>query len=64
MDVTYPLALSEVIETGGVHKLEVKAEDFVGEVKARHIEFEYIPATGMKDEYVMQHFPLPRRAGI
>lgn len=63
MDVTYTLALSEVIETAGVHKLEVRAEDFVGEVKARHIEFEYVPATGIKDEYVMQHFPLPDGQG-
>jgi YD repeat-containing protein len=63
MDLTYTLALSEVLATAGVHKLEVRAEDFVGEVKARHIEFEYFPATGMKDEYVMQHFPLPDGQG-
>ena len=61
-DVVYPLDLTE-IETGGVHKLEVIAEDFVGEKNPRHIEFEYIPATGMKDEYVMQHFPLPDGQG-
>jgi YD repeat-containing protein len=62
MDVTYPLPLSG-IETAGDHKLEVKAEDFVGEVKPRNIEFEYFPATGMKDEYVMHYFPLPDGQG-
>jgi YD repeat-containing protein len=62
MDVTYELALSE-IDTAGKHKLEIKAEDFVGEVKVRQIEFEYFPATGMKDEYVMHYFPLPDGQG-
>jgi YD repeat-containing protein len=61
-DVVYPLDLSQV-EGGGVHKLEVIAEDFVGEKKERHIEFEYFPATGMKDEYMLQHFPLPDGQG-
>ena len=61
-DVVYPLDLSEV-EGGGVHKLEVIAEDFVSEKKPRHIEFEYFPATGMKEEYVLQHFPLPDGQG-
>ncbi|HEX7244190.1 MAG TPA: DUF6531 domain-containing protein [Solirubrobacterales bacterium] len=41
------------------HKLAVRVTDQVGHARARPIEFEYIPATGMSDEYVMQHFPLP-----
>lgn len=61
-DVVYPLELTK-IDTAGEHDLKVIAEDFVGEEKARHIKFEYIPATGMKDEYVMQYFPLPDGQG-
>jgi tripartite motif-containing protein 71 len=57
MTQTYRLILTGL--SAGSHKLEVKAEDLIKEVKVREIEFEYIPATGMKDEYVMQHFPLP-----
>jgi len=59
---TYTLALSE-LETGGVHKLEVKVTDFAGNEKVRDIEFEYLPATGMKDEYLMHYFPLPDGSG-
>jgi YD repeat-containing protein len=62
MDVTYTLKLSE-IDTAGKHTLEVIAEDFVGKEKKRQIEFEYFPATGMKDEYVMHYFPLPNGQG-
>jgi tripartite motif-containing protein 71 len=58
---TYALKLTGL--TLGKHTLEVKAVDFVGKVRERNIEFEYIPATGMKDEYVMQHFPLPDGQG-
>jgi hypothetical protein len=45
----------------GKHSLFITAVDKVGNVSPldRNIEFEYIPATGMKDEYVMQHFRLP-----
>ncbi len=45
----------------GKHSLYVVAVDKVGNATPldRNIEFEYIPATGMKDEYVMQHFRLP-----
>jgi streptogramin lyase len=43
---------------GGVHKLKVTAEDWVHHLREREIEFEYFPATGESDEYVMQHFPL------
>jgi YD repeat-containing protein len=62
MSVTYTLPVS-TINTGGKHELEVKAEDFVGHVQPRTIEFEYFPATGMKDEYVMHYFPLPNGQG-
>lgn len=61
-NVTYPLDLTE-IDTAGSHKLKVIAKDFVGEEKVREIEFEYFPATGMKDEYVMHYFPLPNGQG-
>jgi YD repeat-containing protein len=62
MTKTYPLDLTE-IEAAGKHNLEVIAKDFVGEEKKRNIEFEYFPATGMKDEYVMHYFPLPDGQG-
>jgi tripartite motif-containing protein 71 len=45
----------------GKHSLWVVAVDKVGNSTPldRNIEFEYIPATGMKEEYVLQHFRLP-----
>jgi len=45
----------------GKHSLFIVAVDKVGNVSPleRNVEFEYFPATGMKDEYVMQHFRLP-----
>jgi tripartite motif-containing protein 71 len=45
----------------GKHSLYIVAVDKVGNATPldRNVEFEYIPATGMKDEYVMQHFRLP-----
>jgi len=55
---TYPVPLDEV-QGGGVHHLKVIATDQVGNERELEREFEYFPATGMKDEYVMQHFPLP-----
>jgi streptogramin lyase len=46
------------------HYLRVLATDFAGNApRERKLEFEYIPATGMKDEYVMQYFPLPDGSG-
>jgi streptogramin lyase len=54
----YSLKLSE-LTTAGVYRLEAKVIDFVGNEQIRDIEFEYYPATGMKDEYVMHRFPLP-----
>ncbi len=62
MTKTYPVHLNGL---GGdpVHQLNVIAEDQVGNAREREIEFEYIPATGMKDEYVMHYFPLPDGQG-
>jgi len=46
------------------HYLRILARDFAGNApRERKLEFEYIPATGMKDEYVMQYFPLPDGSG-
>jgi streptogramin lyase len=62
MTRTYQVVLTK-LQTAGKHKLEVVAVDQVGEELKRTIEFEYFPATGMKDEYVMQYFPLPDGQG-
>jgi len=62
MSKTYELKLS-TLTTAGNHTLEVKVRDQVDNVEERKIEFEYFPATGMKDEYVMQYFPLPDGSG-
>jgi YD repeat-containing protein len=61
MNKTYPLKLMGI--SAGEHTLEVKAVDFVNKTRERKIQFEFIPATGLKDEYVMQHFPLPDGQG-
>jgi YD repeat-containing protein len=61
MERTYALKLNNL--SAGEHVLEVLATDGVEKVRERTIEFEYIPATGMKDEYVMQYFPLPDGSG-
>ncbi|HYJ22213.1 MAG TPA: NHL repeat-containing protein, partial [Solirubrobacterales bacterium] len=57
MEKMYSLKLNNL--GAGEHVLKVIATDGVGKQRERTIEFEYIPATGMKDEYVMQYFPLP-----
>ena len=61
MTKLYQVKMDGVV--AGRHTLEVKAIDFVNKVRERNIEFEYIPATGMKDEYVMWRFPLPDGEG-
>lgn len=61
MTQTYSLKLAGL--ASGKHTLEVKAVDFVNKLRERKIEFEYFPATGMKDEYVMHRFPLPDGQG-
>jgi YD repeat-containing protein len=41
------------------HTLKVLVKDQAGNTpREREIGFEYVPATGMKEEYVLQHFPL------
>ena len=62
MTQTYALALAKLTEAGE-HVLKVDVEDQVGNKRERKIEFEYFPATGMKDEYVMHYFPLPDGQG-
>lgn len=59
LTMDYKLKLPGLSE--GKHWLKVVAVDFAGNVvnPERKIEFEYIPATGMKEEYVLQHFRLP-----
>jgi YD repeat-containing protein len=60
-----PLTMNYKLKTVGLsagkHTLKIVAVDWAGnEVKPeRKVEFEYIPATGMKEEYVLQHIPLP-----
>jgi sugar lactone lactonase YvrE len=61
MEKSYSLTLLGL--ESGKHKLTVVAEDQVGHLREREIEFEYIPATGMKNEYVMQRFPLSKDVG-
>jgi tripartite motif-containing protein 71 len=62
MTQTYTLKLTE-LASAGAHKLKVKVSDFAGNFRQRDIEFEYFPATGMKDEYVMHYFPLDDGSG-
>jgi YD repeat-containing protein len=61
MTKTYQLKLNGL--SAGEHWLEVKVKDQVDKVRLRKIEFEYFPATGMKDEYVLHYFPLPDGQG-
>jgi len=62
MTKTYPVQLS-TLTTAGEHKLKVEAVDHVGKRLKREIEFEYFPATGIKDSYTMHYFPLPDGSG-
>lgn len=43
----------------GKHTIKVLAFDWLEQKRERTLEFEYFPATGDKDEYVMERFPLP-----
>ncbi|HEV7562834.1 MAG TPA: DUF6531 domain-containing protein, partial [Solirubrobacterales bacterium] len=61
MEADFQLKLVGV--AAGEHTLKVAATDQLDHARPREIEFEYIPATGIKDEYVMQHFPLPDGKG-
>ena len=57
--MNYTLRLPDLAPGG--HSLRIVAVDKVGNESDpnRNIEFEYIPATGMKEEHVLQHFRLP-----
>jgi YD repeat-containing protein len=63
LSMTYTLKLAGL--SPGPHSLRIVVVDMVGNEAAandeagRNIDFEYIPATGMKEEYVLQHFRLP-----
>ncbi|MDQ3724422.1 MAG: DUF6531 domain-containing protein [Actinomycetota bacterium] len=59
LNMTYVLRLTDLAP--GKHSLRIVAVDLVGNESDpdRNIEFEYIPATGMKEEFVLQHFRLP-----
>jgi YD repeat-containing protein len=60
---TYALKLNELTALTH-HTLRVVVKDFAGNApREREIEFEYVPATGMKEEYVLQRFPLPNGQG-
>jgi YD repeat-containing protein len=63
LNKTFALKLNELSgETD--HYLRILATDFAGNApRERKVEFEFIPATGMKEEYVMQYFPLPDGSG-
>ena len=61
MSSTFTLKLHEL--SAGPHTLKVYAVDHVGRKRERNIEFEYVPATGMKDEYALHYFPLPDGQG-
>ncbi|MGV1047938.1 MAG: 6-bladed beta-propeller [Solirubrobacterales bacterium] len=58
MTQTYPVQLND-LSADAHHVLKVITKDQVENVREREIEFEYIPATGIKDAYVLQRFPLP-----
>ncbi|HET7445723.1 MAG TPA: DUF6531 domain-containing protein [Solirubrobacterales bacterium] len=63
LNVVYTLKLNE-LSADVHHTLRVVAKDYAGNTpRERNIEFEYIPATGISGEYVMQHFPLPNGQG-
>lgn len=49
--------------SAGLHTLKVLVTDQVGNKRERHVEFEYFPATGIKDSYAMHYFPLPDGLG-
>jgi YD repeat-containing protein len=59
MEETYTLNLTKL--TPGAHTLKVVGVDQVGNktTPERKVEFQYVPATGMTDEYVLHHIPLP-----
>jgi tripartite motif-containing protein 71 len=61
MSKTFTLKLAGL--SAGEHVLKVLVSDQLLQPRLREIEFEYVPATGIKDEYVMHYFPLPNGQG-
>jgi YD repeat-containing protein len=61
MTKTYQLKLQGL--SAGAHVLRVIATDQVEQKRERKVEFEYIPATGITDDDVLQRFPLPDGQG-
>jgi YD repeat-containing protein len=57
MTKSFQLKLTELAPEA--HVLKVIAKDQLNQTETREIEFEYVPAMGIKDEYLMQYFPLP-----
>ncbi len=58
LTATYTLKLNE-LSADKHHALRVLATDFAENApREREIGFEYVPATGEKDEYLLQHFKL------
>lgn len=57
MERTFTLKLGTL--TPQKHVLKVIARDQLNQPSQRLVEFEYLPATGEKDEYAMERFPLP-----
>lgn len=55
--LTYPLHVIDL--SAGKHVLHVVATDEAENVQERKVEFEYAPATGLKDGYAMHYIPLP-----
>jgi tripartite motif-containing protein 71 len=63
MKPTYTLKLNELTALKE-HELRVVVKDHADNIpRERIIEFEYVPATGMKEEYVLHYFPLPNGQG-
>ncbi|HYJ21371.1 MAG TPA: DUF6531 domain-containing protein, partial [Solirubrobacterales bacterium] len=63
MNQTYTLKTNELTALTH-HTLRVVVRDHAGNTpREREVEFEYVPATGMKEEYVLHRFPLPNGQG-
>ncbi|HEX9967700.1 MAG TPA: DUF6531 domain-containing protein, partial [Solirubrobacterales bacterium] len=63
MTQTFQLKLNELSALTH-HTLRVTVRDQAENMpRVRNIEFEFVPATGMKEEYVLHRFPLPTGQG-
>jgi YD repeat-containing protein len=59
---TFVLKLNTLVALS-THTLHVVVRDFAGNQRTRNVGFRYVPATGIKDDYIMQHFPLDDGTG-